>query len=101
MDYDLIVIGSGSVGSAAGYYASQAGLNVLMVDSAMPPHQAGSHHGDTWIIRHAYGEGEGEKYVPLVLRAQALWDQLSAQTGESLFQASGVLNLGPDDSIFL
>ena len=99
MDYDLIVIGSGSVGSAAGYYASQAGLNVLMVDSAMPPHQAGSHHGDTRIIRHAYGEGE--KYVPLVLRAQALWDQLSAQTGESLFQASGVLNLGPDDSIFL
>ncbi len=99
MDYDLIVIGSGSVGSAAGYYASQAGLKVLMIDSAMPPHQSGSHHGDTRIIRHAYGEGE--KYVPLVLRAQALWDQLSAQTGEKLFQASGVLNLGPDDSTFL
>lgn len=58
MDYDLIVIGSGSVGSAAGYYASQAGLNVLMIDSAMPPHQAGSHHGETRIMRHAYGEGE-------------------------------------------
>lgn len=99
MDYDLIVIGSGSVGSAAGYYATQAGLKVLMIDSAMPPHQAGSHHGDTRIIRHAYGEGE--KYVPLVLRAQALWNQLSAQTGESLFQACGVLNLGPDNSTFL
>lgn len=99
MDYDLIVIGSGSVGSAAGYYASLAGLNVLMIDSAMPPHQAGSHHGDTRIIRHAYGEGE--KYVPLVLRAQALWDQLAGQSGEKLFHACGVLNLGPDDSIFL
>ena len=24
----------------------------------MPPHQHGSHHGDTRLIRHAYGEGE-------------------------------------------
>ncbi|AJJ61944.1 N-methyl-L-tryptophan oxidase [Yersinia aldovae] len=99
MDYDLIVIGSGSVGSATGYYATQAGLKVLIIDSAMPPHQAGSHHGDTRIIRHAYGEGD--KYVPLVLRAQMLWDQLSLQTGEKLFHASGVVNLGPDDSTFL
>ncbi|MGL4486935.1 MAG: N-methyl-L-tryptophan oxidase [Yersinia sp. (in: enterobacteria)] len=99
MDYDLIVIGSGSVGSVTGYYASQAGLKVLMIDSAMPPHHAGSHHGDTRIIRHAYGESE--KYVPLVLRAQTLWDKLSAQTGEKLFYASGVINLGPGDSTFL
>ena len=33
MKYDLIIIGSGSVGSAAGYYATQAGLNVLMIDA--------------------------------------------------------------------
>lgn len=72
MKYDLIIIGSGSVGAAAGYYATRAGLKVLMTDAHMPPHQQGSHHGDTRLIRHAYGEGE--KYVPLVLRAQALWD---------------------------
>ncbi len=58
MVYDLIVIGSGSVGAAAGFYATQAGLNVLMIDAAFPPHQGGSHHGDTRLIRHAYGEGE-------------------------------------------
>lgn len=75
MKYDLIIIGSGSVGAAAGYYATRAGLNVLMTDAHMPPHQHGSHHGDTRLIRHAYGEGE--KYVPLVLRAQTLWDELS------------------------
>ncbi|HFK7304349.1 TPA: hypothetical protein ACGZVM_001479, partial [Escherichia coli] len=27
MKYDLIIIGSGSVGAAAGYYATRAGLN--------------------------------------------------------------------------
>lgn len=38
MQYDLIIIGSGSVGAAAGYYARRAGLNVLMTDAHKPPH---------------------------------------------------------------
>ncbi|EFB3717987.1 N-methyl-L-tryptophan oxidase [Escherichia coli] len=100
MKYDLIIIGSGSVGAAAGYYATRAGLNVLMTDAHMPPHQHGSHHGDTRLIRHAYGEGE--KYVPLVLRAQTLWDELSRHNEDDpIFVRSGVINLGPADSAFL
>ncbi|EIX7808909.1 N-methyl-L-tryptophan oxidase [Salmonella enterica] len=99
MKYDLIIIGSGSVGAAAGYYATRAGLKVLMTDAHMPPHQQGSHHGDTRLIRHAYGEGE--KYAPLVLRARALWDELSAHNEEPVFVRSGVVNLGPADSAFL
>ncbi len=58
MQYNLIIIGSGSVGAAAGYYARRAGLNVLMTDAHQPPHQEGSHHGSSRLIRHAYGEGE-------------------------------------------
>lgn len=99
MKYDLIIIGSGSVGAAAGYYATRAGLKVLMTDAHIPPHQQGSHHGDTRLIRHAYGEGE--KYVPLVLRAQTLWDELSTHNEEPIFVRSGVVNLGPADSAFL
>lgn len=99
MKYDLIIIGSGSVGAAAGYYATRAGLNVLMIDAHMPPHQQGSHHGDTRLIRHAYGEGE--KYVPLVLRAQQLWDELTTHNEEPVFVRSGVINLGPENSEFL
>ncbi|POP41924.1 N-methyl-L-tryptophan oxidase [Superficieibacter electus] len=99
MQYDLLIIGSGSVGAAAGYYASRAGLKVLMTDAHLPPHTEGSHHGDTRLMRHAYGEGE--KYVPLVLRAQALWDALAAESGEAVFERTGVINLGPVDSLFL
>lgn len=99
MKYDLIIIGSGSVGAAAGYYASRAGLKVLMTDAHMPPHKEGSHHGDTRLIRHAYGEGE--RYVPLVLRAQALWDELASESGEQVFERTGVINLGPASSEFL
>lgn len=99
MQYDLIIVGSGSVGAAAGYYATQAGLKVLMIDQGHPPHDQGSHHGQTRLIRHAYGEGE--KYVPLVLRAQALWDALGAHSDRPIFQRTGILNLGLADSTFL
>jgi len=99
VEYDLIIVGSGSVGAAAGYYATAAGLKVLMIDSAFPPHRQGSHHGDTRIIRHAYGEGE--KYVPFLLRAQALWNGLEQKSGDKLFHPCGVLTLGPQDSEFV
>lgn len=99
MIYDLIVVGSGSVGAAAGWYATQAGLNVLMIDSAHPPHDQGSHHGESRLIRHAYGEGE--RYVPMVLRAQQLWDELEKQAGEKIMHRCGVLNLAPDTSEFI
>lgn len=99
MQYDLIILGSGSVGAAAGYYARQAGLNVLMIDAHQPPHREGSHHGSTRLIRHAYGEGE--KYVPLLLRAQKLWDEFAAASGETVFEPTGVINLGPAGSEFL
>ena len=99
MEYDFIVVGSGSAGAAAGYYATLAGLRVLMIDSAHPPHKQGSHHGDTRLIRHAYGEGE--RYVPLVMRASQLWEALQTQCSEPILDKTGVLNLGPGDSGFL
>jgi glycine/D-amino acid oxidase-like deaminating enzyme len=63
-----------------------------MTDAHQPPHQEGSHHGSTRLIRHAYGEGE--RYVPLVLRAQQLWDEFAAASGEAVFERTGVINLG-------
>lgn len=99
MDYDFIIVGSGSVGSAAGYYAARAGLKVLMIDNGHPPHDQGSHHGDTRLIRHAYGEGT--LYVPLVLRAQALWDDLQTRTDEEIFARTGILYIAPQDAPFL
>ncbi|EXU74601.1 N-methyl-L-tryptophan oxidase [Erwinia mallotivora] len=99
MVYDLIVAGSGSVGAAAGWYARRAGLNVLMIDRAHPPHRKGSHHGESRLIRHAYGEGV--RYVPMLLRAQQLWDELEAACGERIMQRCGVINLAPESSDFI
>ncbi|MDH4616184.1 N-methyl-L-tryptophan oxidase [Brevibacillus sp. AY1] len=96
---DVIVLGVGSMGMAAGAFIAKQGASVLLLDAFDPPHHQGSHHGDTRMIRHAYGEGK--KYVPLVLHAQKLWHQLEEETGERLFENTGVLGLGKSDSPFL
>jgi N-methyl-L-tryptophan oxidase len=86
MQYDLIIIGSGSGGAAAGYYARQAGLNVLMTDAHQPPHQEGSHHGNA---PHPSRLRRRRRYVPLVLRAQQLWMSLPPPAAKPSLNAPG------------
>jgi N-methyl-L-tryptophan oxidase len=74
IQFETIVIGAGSMGIATGYYLAKQGVKTLLIDAFDPPHSFGSHHGDTRMIRHAYGEGAS--YVPLVLQAQKLWEEL-------------------------
>lgn len=90
--YDVIVAGAGSMGMAAGYYLARQGVKVLLVDAFDPPHDQGSHYGDTRIIRHAYGEGR--EYVPLALRSQVLWDELEKKTHHKIFMQSGAMGFG-------
>lgn len=97
--YDVAIVGTGSVGSAAGYYAANYGQSVLELDIETPPHELGSHHGQSRIIRHAYGEGA--KYVPLVLKAQHLFEELQKSTELDLFHQTGVLNVGPRKAEFI
>ncbi|MGG3470268.1 N-methyl-L-tryptophan oxidase [Neobacillus pocheonensis] len=97
--YDVVIVGAGSMGMAAGYYLSTLGKRTLLLDSHDPPHSLGSHHGDTRIIRHAYGEGRN--YVPLALRAQELWSELEQESGTKLFSPTGVLCVGAEGSSFI
>ncbi|MCL1696675.1 MULTISPECIES: N-methyl-L-tryptophan oxidase [unclassified Lysinibacillus] len=99
MIYDVIVIGAGSMGMAAGYHLAKAGKNVLMLDAFNPPHEEGSHHGETRIIRFAYGEGAS--YVPFVKRAGELWRELETLTSEALFLQTGVINVGEETHPFI
>lgn len=97
--FDVIIVGAGSMGMSAGYYLAKQGIKTLLIDAFDPPHSMGSHHGDTRIIRHAYGEGRG--YVPLALRAQTLWNELQQETKETIFKQTGVLGIGPEGSTFI
>lgn len=90
---DVAVIGLGAMGAAALYQLARRGASVLGIDRFAPPHAKGSSHGETRITRCAVGEGES--YVPFVLRSHAIWRELEAETGETLLEACGSLMMAP------
>ncbi|TBL73916.1 N-methyl-L-tryptophan oxidase [Paenibacillus thalictri] len=94
--YDVIIVGAGTMGSTAAYFLAKQGIRTLMLDAHLPPHDRGSHHGDTRIIRFAYGDGE--MYVPLIRRAYELWRDMSEESGAKLFAQTGVLSFGRPDT---
>lgn len=92
MSYDVLVIGLGAVGSAALSAAARRGARCVGLDRFDPPHTLGSSHGETRITREATAEGAA--YVPLVRRSNALWRDLEAWSGETLFLRTGALIVG-------
>src|SRR5882762_2731250 len=94
-DYDVIIAGLGAMGSAAAYHLAANGRRVLGFDRFHPPHNFGSSHGLTRIIREAYFEHP--LYVPLVRRAYELWADLEKQSGHQLLLKTGGLMIGPSD----
>lgn len=93
--FDVAVIGLGAHGSAVAAHCARQGLTVCGIDRAAPPHAAGSHHGESRIIRKAYYEDAA--YVPLLERAYVLWDALAAEVGDVLIRRTGGLMIGPPD----
>ncbi len=93
--FDVIVLGTGGIGSAALSALARRGVHVLGLEQFSAAHDRGSSHGQTRLIRQAYFEHSD--YVPLVLRSYELWDELSVRRGERLFQQTGLLQVGPAD----
>lgn len=95
-EFDSIVIGIGGMGSSAAYHLSRHGQRVLGLEQFDIPHDLGSSHGVTRIIRLAYAEGAG--YVRLLRRAYELWRDLERQAGERLLFVTGCVDAGGPDS---
>jgi sarcosine oxidase len=94
--HDVIVVGVGGVGSAATFHLADRGLDVLGLERYDVPHEMGSSHGGTRIIRKP--QYEDPAYVPLVRRAYDLWRDLEARTGRDLLYTTGGIDAGPTDS---
>jgi sarcosine oxidase len=93
--YDVIVLGCGAIGGATLAQLARRGKRVLGLDRFGPPHDRGSSHGRTRMIRQAYFEHPD--YVPLVLRAYRHWAELEAAVGRTLYRETGLLEVGPPD----
>ncbi|MFN8581023.1 MAG: N-methyl-L-tryptophan oxidase [Gemmatimonadaceae bacterium] len=95
--YDVIVVGLGVMGCATTYTLAKRGKRVLAIDKYPLPHQHGSSHGKTRMIREAYSEGQW--YVPLVRRSYQLWEELGHEAGGRTFLVkTGGLYIGPSES---
>ncbi|WP_253772927.1 N-methyl-L-tryptophan oxidase [Goodfellowiella coeruleoviolacea] len=94
--FDAIVIGLGGMGSAAAYQLARRGQRVLGLERFGPLHDRGSSHGGSRIIRQAYFEDPA--YVPLLLRAYELWDEVERRADRRLVYRTGGLMIGAPDS---
>jgi sarcosine oxidase len=92
MNHDVIVLGLGAMGSAAAQHLAQRGKTVLGIEQFTSPHDKGSSHGGSRMIRQAYWESPA--YIPLVLRAYELWEQLQKDAAAPLLSITGGLILG-------
>lgn len=93
--YDMIVVGLGTTGSATCRELARRGRSVLGLDAFRPPHDRGSHHGESRSIRRAYLEGTA--YVPMAQRAWELWRKLERDARQVLLTPTGNLTIGPLD----
>jgi sarcosine oxidase len=96
MRYDAIVLGIGGMGSATAYHLARRGRRVLGLEQFSIPHELGSSHGVTRIIRLAYSEHPS--YVPLLRRAYELWRDLEQRAGERLLVVTGGVDIGSAQS---
>ncbi len=97
--FDAIVLGLGAHGSAAVYHLSKNNIKVCGIDRFVPPHAFGSSHGQSRIIRQAYHESP--MYVPLVMEAYELWNELENASSKKLLLKTGGLILGNEDSMVI
>ncbi|RIK44870.1 MAG: N-methyl-L-tryptophan oxidase [Chloroflexi bacterium] len=93
--YDVIVLGLGGWGSAITARLAQRGQRVLGIDRYTPPHDKGSSHGHSRLIR--VSSVEHPSYTPIMQRSYELWHDLEQATGLQVFTRTGGISFGPPD----
>src|SRR6266568_8517133 len=78
------------MGLAAGRALTRRGHEVVVYGQYRVGHDRGSSHGRSRIFRLAYAE---EEYVRLAQEALGLWRELEAETGETLLELNGLVEV--------
>jgi len=84
------VVGAGINGCATAWALLKRGVDVTLVDQFEPGHTRGSSHGRSRIFRLAYPEPH---WVTLAEEALAGWRQLEQETGTTLLELYGLVEL--------
>lgn len=92
MDAEVAVVGAGTMGTMTLWRLARAGITALGFEQYTIGYDRSAAGGESRIFRTAYREGP--QYVPALLRAQQLWRELEAETGQDLLALRGGLMIG-------
>jgi sarcosine oxidase len=87
---DVVVVGAGINGLATARALARKGVDVLVVEQFRIGHTRGSSHGRSRIFRLAYAEPH---WVELAREAFSGWRELESETGTTLLDLHGLLEL--------
>ena len=91
-EVETLVIGGGAMGSSTAWALARRGREVLLVERFEPGHAMGASHGEYRNFNVAYAEPD---YVDLLVESRRLWNELEAESGETLLELVGLVNHGP------
>jgi sarcosine oxidase len=86
----VAVIGAGVMGLAAARALWRRGHQPVVYEQFRIGNEHGSSHGRSRIFRLAYAE---EEYVRLAQESLGLWRELEAETGETLLELNGLVEI--------
>ena len=87
---NVAVIGAGVMGLATGWALRRLGHEPVVYEQFTVGNEHGSSHGRSRIFRLAYAEDE---YVRLAQASLALWRELEAETGETVLELNGLVEI--------
>ncbi len=91
---DIVVIGSGIIGSTTAYYLAKAGVDVILVDRAGPNTGGTASQACAGGVRQ---QGRAPEEIPLAIYAIGLWDGLETELEADLHYRRGGMTVMTDD----
>ncbi|XP_046546835.1 peroxisomal sarcosine oxidase-like [Haliotis rubra] len=96
--YDVIVIGSGVMGSSTAYSLAKKGRKTLILEQFPILHSRGSSHGLSRMTKLGYRE---QYYTHMMVNSFKMLAELERETGTELWINCGALGIGPENDDYL
>jgi sarcosine oxidase len=93
---DIAIVGAGIMGAAVAWALGRRGARAVLLEQYPLHHDLGSSHGASRIFRLGY---EQEDYIVLAQEARRLWRDLERELGVRLIVPTGVLDVGPENTL--